>query len=256
MAAKLAESGSIPAGALTLPVWDRRTIVRKIAQWGWRDSVRYAQSKVLGSKQAARGVRNPYLADMLAKQGKVLRSLHEAGRLYGFPVVSCGNQNSAHAIGQMKQWRPDLAIFTGGSILRREVLSVPRFGVVNAHLALLPQIRGMSSPEWSLLRDVRLGITIHLMDQGIDTGPILLKHDFDIPSGCRSLTDLRNRMIAQGIELIVDIAGQLAGDRVAGTAQNSSEDSQYFVMHDRLKAQAEKRLQKLNLCCAATRSNA
>jgi folate-dependent phosphoribosylglycinamide formyltransferase PurN len=256
-AAKLAESGAVPVGALTLPPWDRATIVRKIGQWGWRDSVRFAQSKLLGSKQAvASGVRNPYLASMLSKKGEVIRSLRGAGELYGFPVVSCGNHNSAHAIAQMKQWQPDVAVFTGGSILRWEVLSIPRFGVLNAHLALLPEIRGMSSPEWSLLRDVRLGITIHFMDEGIDTGPILVRRDFTVPADCNSLADLRNRMIAHGIESIVEVVGQLAGARMSAVPQNSPEDSQYFVMHERLKAQAEKRLRMLNLRSEATRSNA
>jgi folate-dependent phosphoribosylglycinamide formyltransferase PurN len=255
-AAKLAESGAVPVGALTLPPWDRATIVRKIGQWGWRDSVRFAQSKLLGSKQAvASGVRNPYLASMLSKKGEVIRSLRGAGELYGFPVVSCGNHNSAHAIAQMKQWQPDVAVFTGGSILRWEVLSIPRFGVLNAHLALLPEIRGMSSPEWSLLCNVRLGITVHFMDEGVDTGPILLKREFDTPANCTSLPDLRNRMIAQGIEWIVDVVGQLESACISAVEQNSSEDRQYFVMHDRLKVMAENRLQKLNLGCEKTGSN-
>ena len=52
----------------------------------------------------------------------------------------------------------------------KALLDVPRLGVLNIHLGLLPEIRGMSSPEWSLLNRVPVGITIHYMDAGIDTG--------------------------------------------------------------------------------------
>ncbi len=50
---------------------------------------------------------------------------------------------------------------------------MPRLGILNVHLGLLPEVRGMSSPEWSLLQGVPLGITFHYMDAGIDTGPVL-----------------------------------------------------------------------------------
>ncbi|HWC18809.1 MAG TPA: formyltransferase family protein [Terriglobales bacterium] len=258
MAAKLAQSGNSLVGVLTLPAWDRKTILSKLGQWGLQDSVRYAQSKLFIHHQTrVSGVRNPYLGEILTQQGRLARSLHEAGKLYGFPVVSCADQNSASAIAAMKTWQPDLAVFTGGSILRREILSVPKFGVLNAHLGLLPEIRGMSSPEWSLICDVPLGITVHFMDAGIDTGPVLFRRQFVIPSECASLGDLRNRMIAQGIEFMVEAVNQLRDGRMSAIPQaKSAEDRQFFVMHDRLKAVAERRFQKLTVPCEADRSNA
>jgi len=69
-------------------------------------------------------------------------------------------------------------------------------GVLNVHLGLLPQIRGMSSPEWSLLSGVPVGITFHYMDAGIDTGPILRRYEFPGAAECESLSDLRSRLIA------------------------------------------------------------
>jgi methionyl-tRNA formyltransferase len=84
--------------------------------------------------------------------------------------------------------------------LRKQLLEVPRLGVLNAHLGLLPEIRGMSSPEWSLLQHIPVGVTIHFMDTGIDTGPILQRYEFPHAPQCESLSDLRNRLIAFGIE--------------------------------------------------------
>jgi folate-dependent phosphoribosylglycinamide formyltransferase PurN len=246
LAARLAQLGRIPVGALTLPSLDRKTILRKVGQWGLRDSYNYAVAK-LGPRKSAvrRQVRNPYLDKMLQHEDRVFRNLGEVARNYGFPVITSRDQNSPAAILQIKQWSPDLAIFTGGNILRQEVLKLFRLGVLNSHLALLPEIRGMSSPEWSLLCGIPLGITIHLMDSGIDTGPILLRREFTAPDECVSLVDLRNRMIAEGIELIAEAVRGLDSGAVTPIPQADHEkDSQFFVMHDQLKALAMRRLMK------------
>ncbi len=215
VAARLAQVGYAPVGALTLPSWDRGTLLRKVAQWGVRASLHYAVAKLAPGKATnRRQVLNPYLETSLRHGDGLFRSLRDVARAYGFPVVRCGDQNSARAIAQLEQWSPDLAIFAGGSILRDEVLKIPRLGVLNSHLALLPEIRGMSSPEWSLLCGVPLGITIHFMDTGLDTGPILLRREFAGADDCDSLTDLRNRMISEGIELLAEAVAGL--DRDAG----------------------------------------
>jgi folate-dependent phosphoribosylglycinamide formyltransferase PurN len=246
LAARLAQLGHIPVGALTLPSLDRKTILRKVGQWGLRDSYNYAVAKLEPRKSVVRRqVRNPYLEKMLQHEDRVFRNLGGVARNYGFPVITTHDQNSPAAILQIKQWSPDLAIFTGGNILRQEVLKVFRIGVLNSHLALLPEIRGMSSPEWSLLCGIPLGITIHLMDSSIDTGPILLRREFTAPDECVSLVDLRNRMIAEGIELIAEAVRALDSGAVTPIPQPDHEkDSQFFVMHDQLKGLAMRRLMK------------
>jgi len=246
VAARMAQLGYVPVGALMLPSWDRRTLLRKVGQWGLRDSLRYAVAKLSpGKSKIQKQIRNPHLESALRNGDGVFRSVREVGRSYGFPVVTCIDQNSPRAVAQLKQWSPDLAIFTGGNILRDQVLNVPRLGILNAHLALLPEIRGMSSPEWSLLCGVPLGITIHFMDSGVDTGPILLRREFARADGCDSLADLRNKMIAEGIELIAEAVAGLDRGTISAVAQADREkDCQFFVMHEQLKAVATLRLNK------------
>jgi len=249
VAARLAQLGCVPVGALTLPSWDRTTLVRKFGQWGVRDSLRYAIAKLRPGKPAiTKQIRNPYLESALRHRDGVFRSLREVARTHGFPVVTCADQNSQVATAQLKQWSPDVAIFTGGNILRDDVLRVPRLGVINSHLALLPEVRGMSSPEWSLLCKIPLGITVHFMDSGIDTGPILLRREFSSADQCQSLTDLRNRMIAEGIELIAEAVMGLDRGKISPAPQaDRDSDNQFFVMHERLKAEAARRLTKSRL---------
>ena len=244
--ARLAQLGYVPVGALMLPSWDRKILLRKVGQWGLRDSLQYAVAKLsLRKATIQKQIRNPYLESALGHGDGVFRSVREVARAYGFPVVTCSDQNSLRAVAQLEQWSPDLAIFTGGNILRDQVLNVPRLGILNAHLALLPEIRGMSSPEWSLLCGVPLGITIHFMDSGVDTGPILLRREFARADGCDSLADLRNKMIAEGIELIAEAVAGLDRGTISAVAQADREkDCQFFVMHEQLKAVATRLLKK------------
>jgi hypothetical protein len=230
-------------GAISLPALDRATLLRKFAQWGIWDSVRFAWSKLAPRRGEATGVRNPYLGGALQHGAKTLRSLHEVGSVYGFPIAITGDQNSPDAIDRLRQWLPDVAVFTGGNILRKTLLETPRLGVINSHLALLPEIRGMSSPEWSLLQGVPLGVTVHFMEAGIDTGPILLRREFHALEGCDSFADLRNRMIAFGMEMVVETITGLDAGTIRPKPQTEQEtDNQFFVMHAWLKSQAAARL--------------
>lgn len=248
VAAHLAKQGHAPVGALVLSTLNSSTLLRKLGQWGSREVARYARTKFIarsGNKSAE--VSNPYLGKMLAHEDRFFRSLREVGSVYSFPIMTCRDQNSPTSISQLKQWVPDLIIFTGGSILRKQLLDVPRLGVLNVHLGLLPEIRGMSSPEWSLLNYVPVGITIHYMDMGIDTGPILQRSELPDVNRSKSLSDLRHRLIAFGIEKVGEVIASLNQGTITATPQTSLhstviQDSQFFVMHDRLQVRAAERL--------------
>jgi folate-dependent phosphoribosylglycinamide formyltransferase PurN len=247
--ARLAQLGYVPVGVLTLPSWDPNTLLRKVGQSGLRNSLHYAVAKLRPSKSTTQNqIRNPYLEAALRREHGIFLNLRQVAAEYKFPVVTCGDQNSTRAVAHLKQWSPDLAIFTGGNILRKNVLQAPRLGVLNSHLALLPEIRGMSSPEWSLLSGVPLGITIHFMDSGIDTGPIVLRREFTGADVCDSLEDLRNRMIAESIELIAEAVSGLDRGKIYALPQVDREkNNQFFVMHERLKSLATRQLKHARL---------
>jgi methionyl-tRNA formyltransferase len=169
--------------------------------------------------------------------------MREVSAFYGFPLAVCKDQNAPDSISQLRTWSPDLIVFTGGNILRQPLLDVARLGVLNAHLGLLPEVRGMASPEWSLLNHVPVGITIHYIDAGIDTGPILQRYEFPDVAGCESLSDLRNRLIAFGVEKVGEVVSALARGTISATPQSDlHEDRQFFVMHEWLQARAVERL--------------
>jgi methionyl-tRNA formyltransferase len=243
MAMRQARSGYVPIGVVTLPAFDLPTLTRKLGQWGARAVMRYAKAKLSLRASTEPHLRNPYLQALLTNENRSIRSLREVAALYGFPILVCKNQNASASVAQLKEWSPDLIVFTGGNILRSPLLDVPRLGVINLHLGLLPEIRGMSSPEWSLLNNVAVGVTVHYINNGIDTGPVLGRFEFPHVAQCSSLDDLRNRLIAFGIEKVAEIVAGLDRGTISAKLQSELDvDHQYFVMHEWLKEQAAQRL--------------
>jgi folate-dependent phosphoribosylglycinamide formyltransferase PurN len=247
---RLSEMGYTPGGALSLSNFNRGTLLRKVGQLGAKRVANYARTKLL-SRNSSRPPRlqNEYLHPWLAHGREVFQNLNQVASFYQFPVAITHDQNSPHTIASLEAWAPDLIIFTGGNILRREVLAIPRLGVLNVHLGWLPQIRGMSSPEWSVLEGVPVGVTIHFMDSGIDTGPILQRYEYPDLARSKSLTDLRHRLIAFGIDKLGDVVAALDRGTMISTPQlhwdaAASGDNQYFVMHEWLQMRAAEMMAK------------
>lgn len=67
----------------------------------------------------------------------------------------------------------DVAIQGGIGILKPDMIAVPRLGFVNVHPGKLPEYRGNSCPEWALWENQDIWATAHMIDEGIDTGPVI-----------------------------------------------------------------------------------
>ncbi len=82
----------------------------------------------------------------------------------------------------IRELEPDLIVTAAyGRILTKDVLEVPGYGCINVHASLLPKYRGAAPIQWALINgDARTGITTMFMDEGMDTGDILLTKEIDI----------------------------------------------------------------------------
>jgi len=87
-----------------------------------------------------------------------------------------------NVISKIKKTKPDLIIVAAyGKILPREVLEIPGFGSLNVHASILPKFRGPSPIQNALLANEKeTGVTVMLMDEGIDTGDILVREKIKI----------------------------------------------------------------------------
>lgn len=128
-------------------------------------------------------------------------SLRKWARKHSVPLKVVGDLNSTGAVRAVAEFAPLATAYTGGGILRHGFLQVSG-PVVNAHSGPLPTVRGMNALEWSLLLGQPTGVTMHLIDEGIDTGREL---EF-VPVPARrgdSLDSLRERLVMAGAEGLV-----------------------------------------------------
>ena len=157
-----------------------------------------------------------------------------------------GDHNSQRATGVLAAAAPDIVVFTGGGLLRNGVLSVPRLGVLNCHMGILPRFRGMDVVEWTALEsgliDPGIGVTVHYMDEGVDTGPILLRQRTELKPD-DDFASIRLRMERDMAALMVDCVRGLRDGQVDPAPQAAVDGRQYFVMHPALLAIAKQRLE-------------
>jgi len=77
----------------------------------------------------------------------------------------------------------DIAIQGGIGILTPKMIAIPKIGFLNVHPGRLPQYRGRNCPEWALWNGDAIWTTAHLIDSGVDTGPIVAERRYDFPAG-------------------------------------------------------------------------
>ncbi len=132
----------------------------------------------------------------------------------GVPVIQPARLHDPEAMDQLRAWAPDLIVVAAyGQILRPEVLSLPRYGCLNVHASLLPRWRGASPIQYAILHgDQVTGVTIMIMDEGLDTGPILSQRETAIGPE-ETAGELTTRLARLGADLLVEtIPRYLSGD--------------------------------------------
>ena len=136
------------------------------------------------------------------------------------PVDQPASLKTAADRAQLSAWRPDvLVVVAYGLLLPAAVLEIPRLGCVNVHASLLPRWRGAAPVERALLEgDAATGVTIMLMDEGLDTGPLLLQQP--IPIGPDDTAgSLREKLSGRGAALLLEALQGLAEGTLRPRAQ-------------------------------------
>ena len=151
------------------------------------------------------------------------------------PFVKSQDFHNSKILDLIKSKNPDLIIFTGGGLIRQSLLDLPKIGVLNCHMGILPKYRGMDCTNWALIyKDYNnIGCTTHLMDKGVDTGPIIKKYfiNFNKTKKDKIESDIEFIMansIIESVKILFknknNIKSQAVGD-----------GKQYYKMHSLLR---------------------
>lgn len=112
------------------------------------------------------------------------------------------NINSVSAVSRLKDYRADLFIsMSYDQIIRKDLLKLPPKGFINCHAGALPFYRGRNVLNWVLINgESEFGITVHYIDEGIDTGDIILQKNYPI-----YLSDNYNTLLERSYDYCSDL---------------------------------------------------
>lgn len=159
------------------------------------------------------------------------------------PVHFVASHNSTACVEIVRRLQPEVVVLRGCGIVKREVLSLPSFGTINPHYALLPAYRGMDVTEWSALHGDPCAVSVHWVVEEVDAGMVIVSRQFKAERG-DTLGQLREKSAALAIELLADALQKIASGAVKPTARKVLTGRQYFTMHPRLREYAELRLRE------------
>lgn len=127
-------------------------------------------------------------------------------------------------INQLKGMELDFIIVVAyGQILSKEVLDIPKYGCINLHGSLLPKYRGAAPIHYAIMKgEVESGNTTMLMDEGLDTGDMLLKNVVKIDENMTT-AQLHDELMTSGAELLVNTLEGLINGKITPIKQGESE---------------------------------
>lgn len=132
-------------------------------------------------------------------------------------------KNEEAFLNILQELSPDMIVVVAyGQILPKRVLELPKFGCINVHASLLPAYRGAAPMQWCLINgEKKTGITTMMMDEGLDTGDMLLKAEVDIADDT-NLTTLHDMLMEMGAHLLYDTVIGLIENKIVPQKQDES----------------------------------
>ena len=154
-------------------------------------------------------------------QTVVASPVKQLAQRHGIPVLQPETIKSPELHQTLVAWEPDvIAVTAFGRILPKSLLDLPSGGCINVHGSLLPRYRGAAPIQWSLINgELETGITTMLMDEGMDTGPVLLQRTVAIESE-ETTTELGQRLARSGGDLLIETLKGMANKTVLSQEQD------------------------------------
>lgn len=159
----------------------------------------------------------------LGRSGKLTPpAVKQAAQQLGLPTMQPEKLRPPEVVAALADLQPDITVVAAyGEILRPNMLAIPRHGNINLHASLLPKYRGASPISAAILNGaVETGVTIMLMDAGMDTGPMLAQHATLI--GAHETTpQLTARLADIGAELLIETLPRYLSGAIAAQPQDN-----------------------------------
>ena len=161
--------------------------------------------------------------------------IRQRAGVLGLPVLQPHRANEA--VDELRALDADVYVVAAyGQILSREVLDIPHVAPINLHASLLPKYRGAAPVHWALIRgETDTGVTTFIMEEGLDSGPILVQRTLEIDDRDTAGT-LEGRLAEIGADAVLETVRGLRD----GTLEPRPQDSDEATLAPKIqKAQGE-----------------
>jgi methionyl-tRNA formyltransferase len=145
---------------------------------------------------------------------------------FGYDVIQPQSLKDLEFNEAVRKSDPDFFIVVAfGRILSKKTLQLPKIGTINLHASLLPKYRGGAPIQWSIIKgEKETGVTTMLMDEGMDTGDILLKAKEKISSDDTAAT-LHDRLAQKGADLLIETLKRFSNNDIHPVPQDHAQAS-------------------------------
>ena len=126
------------------------------------------------------------------------------------PILQPETLKDAEFVSSLRGFDPDLFVVVAFRILPKEVFEIPPKGTINLHASLLPKYRGAAPIQWALIRgETRTGVTTFFIDEGIDTGNLILQREIQIDDD-ETAGQLHDRLARIGADVLMETVELIA----------------------------------------------
>ncbi len=143
----------------------------------------------------------------------------------GIPVFQPKDMRGADVLEQYKGLRPELNVLAFVTeIIPGAILNYPALGSIEYHPSLLPRHRGRSAINWAVIQgETKTGLTIFWVDEGVDTGPILLQKEVEIDPDDTTGSLYFGKLFPMGVDALMEALDLIKGGRAPRIPQDESQ---------------------------------
>jgi methionyl-tRNA formyltransferase len=160
-------------------------------------------------------------------------SILDLARARNIPVWKVRQLSNPETIKTLTTYQPDMiCVACFSKLIPRDVLDIPRLGCLNVHPSLLPANRGPEPLFWTFREgNEQTGVTIHLMDEGLDSGTMVAQETIEIPDGI-GYSDLERMSAELGGKLLAKSVWELYNGKARSVAQDETKSSYHSFPSD------------------------
>lgn len=154
---------------------------------------------------------------------------------YDIPVYQPLKAREDGFVETLKELNPDIIVVVAfGQILPKSILDIPELGCINVHVSLLPKYRGAAPINWVIINgEQKTGVTTMYMDEGLDTGDMILTEEFDLNDEITA-GELHDKMRDIGADVLIKTLNQIENGTAPRIPQNHEEFTYAPIMNKSL----------------------